>query len=67
MTDGETLYNLKNPAYIEVYRKEDYFRQNILHVPNPDEPTPWRFLTQKSKDSWENYAKGHSLIRNGEG
>lgn len=64
-TNGQRLYEHKNPSHIRVIRVEDRaFTQpgDVFTVPNPASPVPWKFLTEKCKQSWESTARGHYLF-----
>jgi hypothetical protein len=61
-TNGQRLYEYKNPQYLTVVLASDVFRRNPFTVLNPVEPIPWRFLTERCKQGWEQQAQGHWLF-----
>ncbi len=64
-TRGQRLYEYQNPERIAVVRwGHHHFAtfNDILMVKNPEEPTPWRFLTKACQEGWEKTAEGHNLF-----
>lgn len=64
-TDGQRLYEHENPAMIRVIpvgRRAFATEADVLTVRNPAEPTPWRFLTARCQQQWEDRAIGHNLF-----
>lgn len=64
-TNGQLLYEHHHPAMIRVIpaeRRHFATEADVMMVPNPAEPVPWRFLTERCKQSWETSAVGHHLF-----
>lgn len=65
MTNGEILYRYHHPPTLLVveFSKRNFARaEDAFYVPNPANPTPWRFLTEKCRQSYERQAVGHHLF-----
>ncbi len=63
MTNGQRLYEYKHPprvAMVPVARRHHATAGDVVMV--PVDHTPWRFLTQQCRDSWERSAVGHHLF-----
>lgn len=66
-THGQRMYEYYHPSHIKVVRFEArHFatEADVFLVPNPAEPTPWRFLTEACRQSWEKTAQGHHIFTN---
>lgn len=61
-TPGQVLYEWRHPSMIRVvaYERRHFARpEDVFAVPNPAEPTPWRFLSAKTRASYETEALLH--------
>lgn len=68
-TDGQTVYEHKNPSHIRVVRASALpfaTAGDVLLVPNPVHQAPWNLLTEACRQRWEQYAIGHRLVSKGE-
>ena len=66
-SNGQLVYEYTYPPKIEVVPfvgRKWATRNDIIVIDNPSSPTPWRFLSKKSQESWEVSAKGHHLTYN---
>lgn len=64
-TNGQLLYEKTHPKHIKVVRWERRkfaTADDILLMDNPVAPTPWEWLTEASKASWEMVAVGHDMF-----
>lgn len=68
-TDGQLLYEAKNPSHllvIEFSKRTFGTRDEAFLTPNPVHHTEWKFLTKECQQKWETLAVGHHLVvRNG--
>ena len=63
-TKGQILYEHKSPTHFEVVRWDQrHFAtyDDVLLMCN-EHHVPWDFLTEKSRQGWEETAIGHSLF-----
>ena len=68
-TPGQMLYEQLCPQQIAVIPLEKRIfatSADILMVKNPKFHAPWHLLTQRCRESYEQRAKGHHLVNNGE-
>ena len=64
-TNGQRLYELKNPKLVEAIRLSDrHFPTSagVFLVDNQSHAADWDFLTKACKQSWEDSAIGHNLL-----
>lgn len=66
-TPGQRLYEHHHPPMIRVVRFEGRkfaTAADSFLVPNPAEPTPWRFITKACQETYERQAVGHHMFSN---
>lgn len=63
MTPGQQVYEHYNPPFGRVIPASCHFptAADVRSVKN-DNHVPYRFLTQKCRDKWEQYAVGHHIF-----
>jgi hypothetical protein len=67
-TDGQIVYEHKNPSHISVVPTQVLpfpTAADVVLVPNPVHQAPWNLLTEECRQSWEQYAVGHYLVSKG--
>jgi len=60
MTLGQQLYEHEHPRFIQVFTART-FGEPIL-IENPEHVVPWRLLTERCRQEYEDYAIGHHLF-----
>lgn len=61
-TNGQQLYEYKNPSHFPVRHLRDTFNTGeVMYMPNP-QAVPWKYLTERCRQSWETLAIGHYLF-----
>lgn len=64
-TPGQILYEYQHPPYVRVVlvsRRAFATEADVFLVPNPAEPTPWKFITKASQATYERQAEGHHIF-----
>lgn len=62
MTDGQRLYEFESPSHIRVRHADDRFRTGEVMLMENEKHVPWRFLSERYRQTWEVTAKGHWFI-----
>lgn len=65
-TNGQRLYEYKHPPFIAMvpYAGRQFATEFDIVMVKNESHTPWMFLTESCKASWERSAKGHHLFSN---
>ena len=64
MSPGEKVYNYYNPPMLKVVlaSKRHFATKDDIFLVTNENYTPYKYLTQKCKDSWEKTAIGHHIF-----